>query len=109
MDQSLVGTHEQPSVAYGQAITLALDLCRPLLFSISRIVGMDDPITTDVKGVPAHRESNRMLAMDLPLEELGQLGSDPLDLFPKLGMFGLQGLVVFPAFKFLGNGRLFSE
>ena len=29
VDVSLVGTHQQPSVAYGQAITPALDLGRP--------------------------------------------------------------------------------
>jgi hypothetical protein len=86
MDPSLVGAHEQSSVAYGQAVTPALDLPRPQFFSIGRIVSLDDSISTYVKGVPPHREPDRMFAMDLPLEELGQLGSDPLDSLSKFSM-----------------------
>ena len=56
MDPSLVGTHQQPAVAYRQAIALALDLRSPLFYPIGCIIGLDGSISTHVQSVSAHRE-----------------------------------------------------
>lgn len=71
VDMPPVGTYKQSTIADGQTISLARNLCRPLLLPIGRVVGHNDSIAAYVEGVSSHRKTDWMLAMDFPFEEVG--------------------------------------